>query len=211
MQKLSKEQRTFLESATLRYMDHLDEAEDWLAGRGLRMDHARSNGLGVVRNPNQLHAAYEGRLAIPYLTDAGPVTMAFRCISHAGPCVGHKKILFPPKSGTYLYGVQSLQDADEWIAVTEGEIDRLTLTQIGIPAVGIAGAEKWEPHWSNVFEDFSKIIVFRDGDQPGKDMAKSIRYNVNTSVITVDTPDGEDVNSIYMKEGADWLLDWIKK
>ena len=213
MAALSKEQRSLLETATLRYADHLDDAAEWLAGRGIDLEHARSNGLGVVRDPLPQHAGLEGRLAIPYLTDFGPVNMTFRCLADHD-C---KSIEFHGKYEkmkgwvTNLYGMQSVGHADEWIAVTEGEVDRLTLTQIGIPAIGVPGAENWQAHWVNVFEDFSRIYVFTDGDKAGRDMWDRFSHELGSKAIRVRMPDGEDVNSIYTKHGAEPLVSGIKK
>lgn len=212
MSALSKEKRHFLEKATLRYMEHLHEAADVLAARGIELDHARSNALGVVRDPLPQHSHLEGRLAIPYLTDYGPVNMSFRCLrKHHCKEEGCKKYKFMSGWPTNLYGVQSLTKADDWIAVTEGEIDALTLKQIGIPAVGVSGAEKWEDHWIDVFEDFSRVYIFTDGDSAGKGMWDKWSYELGNSAIRVKLPDGEDVNSIYVKHGKEPLWSGIKK
>lgn len=210
--RLSNEQRKFLERATLRYHDHLDEAVDVLAARGLDLDHARSNVLGVVRDPLPGHELLEGRLCIPYITDSGPVNLNFRCLEkhNCKEVQGHAKYMMQKGLGNNLYGVQSIAHAEEWIAVTEGELDRLTLTQIGVPAVGIGGAEKWEPHWKNVFEDFSRVYLFEDGDDAGKKLYERMTYEMS-SVIRVRMADGEDVNSTYVARGADHLLGRIKK
>jgi hypothetical protein len=212
MAGLSNEQRKLLERATLRYHDHLDEAAEVLAARGLDLDHARSSVLGVVRNPIPGHEHLEGRLAIPYVTDAGPVNMNFRCLKdHDCKTVpDHVKYMMWKGLKSNLYNVQSFAHADEWIGVTEGEIDCLTLTQIGIPSVAIGGAKKWVPHWTNVFEDFSRVYVFTDGDSAGKEFGERVSDNVQ-NVIRVRMDPGEDVNSTFVKQGAEAILKRIKK
>jgi hypothetical protein len=212
MPKLSNERRKFLKRATLQYQDHLEDAQVFLDKRGIELDFAHSVGLGVVRNPEALHVDYEGRLAIPYITDAGPVQMAFRCIKdHDCKFVGCPKILRPKGWPNRLYGVQSMDQADDWIAVAEGEIDALILQMIGIPAVGVPGSEVFKDHWSNVFEDFSRVYLFADGDKAGDDMLSKWRDRIDTAVISAKMPDKEDVNSMYLSEGADFLIGKIKK
>lgn len=212
MPTLSSERRRFLERATLQYQDHLDDAATYLEGRGIDLDFAKGVGLGVVRNPEALHAEYEGRLAIPYLTDRGPVHMAFRCIrDHDCKMTGCPKILRPKGWGNRLYGVQSLKVADDWIAVAEGEIDALTLQMVGIPAVGVPGAEVFKDHWPNVFEDFSRVYMYADGDKAGSDMISKWRDRIETAVISAKMPDDEDVNSMFLKKGADFLIGKIRK
>src|SRR5258706_150561 len=143
MAMLSNTQRKSLERATLQYMEYLPEAEEYLAGRGIEPEVARSVGLGVVRDPIPGHESLEGRLAIPYLTPSGPVNMNFRCIkNHQCKDHGHKKYMTWSGIETTLWGVQFLAQAEDYIAVAEGEIDALSSNIAGVPCVGIAGAEK---------------------------------------------------------------------
>lgn len=209
MSTLSKEQRRFLERATLQYAEHLDEAAGLLEARGLDLDLARSSGLGVVRNPLPGHEWLEGRLVIPYLTDAGPVNLTYRCMEDH-KCDGHGKYIREKGLPGNLYNVQVIARADEWIAVTEGEIDALTLKQIGIPAIGIPGVEHWKDHWPHVFEDFSRVYLFEDGDDAGKKLYEKMSYELS-NVIRVKMPNDEDVNSMFRKSGAEYLIGRIKK
>jgi len=212
MPALSKEQRRYLERATLTYAENLDVAAGWLEGRGIDLAHARSRGLGVVTDPLPGHESYVGRLAIPYLTDVGPVNMNFRCMEdhNCKEIPHHKKYLKRKGSGTNLYGVQSASWADDWIVVTEGEIDALIWQQIGVPAIGVPGAENWKDYWVNVFEDFSRVYLAEDGDDAGKDLWIAMTENL-TNVIRMKMPDGEDSNSMFLKEGGDYLLGRIKQ
>lgn len=220
--KLSKEHRKFLEKATLQYAEHLDVAAEVLAARGIDLEHARSNGLGVVTNPPAQHASYRGRLAIPYLTDAGPVNMSFRCLrdhkcketvlyQKDGKDVTCVKMLKMEGWNSNLYGVQSIAWADEWIAVTEGELDALVLQQLGIPAVGVPGTGNWKDHWLNIFDDFSRVYVFADSDPAGETMFKKWAARMPTQAIHAKLPKGEDVNSTFVKYGAERVMAGIKK
>jgi 5S rRNA maturation endonuclease (ribonuclease M5) len=224
MPKLSKEQRKFLETTASQYAQHLDLAADWLAARQIDLEHARYEGLGVVVDPPALHAGYSGRLAIPYITDFGPVKMSFRCLKDHNckeseispdPLTGKprfcSKYIRERGATTGLYGVRSFDDATDWIGVTEGELDSLILRQIGIPAIAIPGASNWEEHWPNVFEDLSRLYVFADADKAGEELFQRIRDRLKMPVIKVRLPKGEDVNSTYVKYGAQAILDRIKK
>ena len=201
-----------LEETTLRYADHVEEAEAWLATRGIELETARGAGLGVVTDPPGQHMHMRGRLSIPYLTDAGPVAIVARCMQDhkCKEVPDHSKMAKPNKQPNRLYGVQTAAWADDWIVVTEGEIDALTWHQIGVPAISIPGAKDWKPHYKNVFEDFSRVYLAIDGDDAGKQLWNTLKSEL-THVIPIWFPAGEDTNSMYVKHGKDALLERIKK
>lgn len=214
--KLSKEQRQYLERAWATYSPHLGDAAEWLAGRGLDLEFAASRGLGVVRNPLPGHEPAAGYLAIPYLTKAGPVNFEFRCIQdhNCKEIPNHTKYWRRKGSPTNIYGVLSVNQASDWIVCTEGAIDALTWQQIGVPALGVPGAENWKEHWANLLEDFSRVYLAEDGDNAGKDLWIAMSEHIdqsNTMVVRMRMPDGEDSNSMYLKHGKDYLLGRIKK
>lgn len=216
MARLSKEQRQYLERAWETYAPHLGGAEEWLAGRGIELEHARSRGLGVVTNPLPGHEPAKGYLAIPYLTRSGPVNFNFRCIQdhNCKEIPNHSKYWRRKGSGVNVYGVMSIAQADDWIVATEGEIDALTWQQIGVPAIAIPGAENWKDYWANLLEDFSRVYLAEDGDNAGKDLWIAMSEHVdqsNTMVVRMRMPDGEDSNSMYLKAGKDYLLGRIRK
>jgi DNA primase len=107
---------------------------------------------------------------------------------------------------TGLYNVQALLQAENYIAVTEGEIDAITLDlKCGIPSVGVPGANSWKRHYSRLLQDFESVFVFADGDQPGSDFAKKIAQEVQ-GVTIINMPEGHDVNSMYLQDGPDWFV-----
>jgi len=139
-----------------------------------------------------------GRLAIPYITaDGSVVDVRYRALSDSGP-----KYLSRPGAPTRLFSVKSLLRASETIYITEGEIDALTLNQIGLPAVGVPGANGFQQHWSLLFGDFDSVKVICDGDSAGRDFGKRLAQEIEGSTI-IHLPDGMDVNEIYASEGEE--------
>jgi DNA primase len=111
-----------------------------------------------------------------------------------------------PGVQTKLYNVNALLTAENYIAVTEGEIDAITLNyKCGIPAIGVPGANSWKRHYSRLLQDFEQVFVFADGDQPGQDFAKKVAQEVGTVTI-INMPEGHDVNSTYLVHGAEYFL-----
>lgn len=115
------------------------------------------------------------------------------------------KYLGFPGTQTRLFNVAALHTAKDFIAVCEGEIDAITLHyKCGIPAVGVPGVNSWKPHYNRLLADFNTVFVFADGDQPGINFAKSLAKEMNT-VIIINMPEGEDVNSMYLSNGPNYL------
>ena len=202
--RLSSAQKRALAKATSKYKDSIHLAEGYLNRRGLTLDDARMAHLGVVEEPLPSHEQYRGRLVIPYLTPTGVVDIRFRAMGPEEP-----KYMGLPGTHTRLYNVIALQEAGDFIAVCEGEIDALTLHyKCGIPAVGVPGATAWKKHYTRILQDFEKVYVFADGDQPGSDFAKNIAKELQ-SVVTLQMPEGEDVNSQFLQYGYEYFREKV--
>lgn len=198
MQTLSRSQKDFLQEAASTYHDQVHQAHDYLATRGLSEATADMYRLGVV---TQTHAAlgdedYVGRLSIPYITASGDVVaIRYRSLDGSEP-----KYLSAAGTEAHLYSVTSLLADSDVVVITEGEIDAMTLNQIGVPAVGVPGAKAWKPHFHLLFEDFDRVLIACDGDQAGREFGRLVADQVH-GAITVHLPDGQDVNSVYVNSG----------
>jgi len=201
--KQSQEQRRLLEQASTHYQQDIHLAEQYLASRGLSLADAKRHQLGVVARPIVGHETYEGRLSIPYITPVGIVDLRFRSINHEEP-----KYLSLPNSATRLYNVKAFFEANDWICVCEGEIDTITLTKLGYPAVGIPGVKNIKNHHYRILADFEKVYVFADGDQAGREFAKDLARKL-AGVIQIQIPENEDVNSMFVKYGSQWFEERI--
>lgn len=211
MPALSSERKRFLEKYTLQYMEHVGEQAEYLAARGIDPELAKSAGLGVVTNPPPQHEMFEGSISIPYLTDFGPVNMRFRCMKdHQCKEFGHGKYSMMKGWHGNLYSVQQIAEAEDWIAVTEGEFDALILQKVGIPAIGIPGSTMWKEHWPNVFEDFSLVYLFTDGDMAGDKMWERWSHEIG-NCVRVKMPPKHDVSSYYTEYGKDALRAKVKR
>lgn len=213
MPMLSVSQRRSLERALSSYTAHLDRALPYLAGRGIDRALALSEGLGVVVDPIPGHEHLRGRLAIPYLTKFGPVNMNFRCMQdHECKEFGHQKYMMLPGHQTNLYHVKSIDAAGDYICLAEGEVDTISANAAGLPTVGVPGAKKWEEWWTDIFMDFTRVYILEDGDKAGKEFGDAvISYLPNDlTVIRTPMPTKEDVNSMWVKQGTQYLRDRIK-
>jgi len=203
--RLSLSQKTSLGKAAKHYAQNIHLAKDYLESRGLSLAIAQRAGLGVVHEPHTGHDGMLGRLSIPYITSTGVVDIRFRSLDGTDP-----KYLGLPGAKTHMFNVRAVSEAEDCIAVCEGELDAITLHfAVGIASVGIPGASNWKTHYRRLLQDFEKVFVFADGDKAGNDFARHLAREVQ-GVVIINMPDGEDVNSMYLKEGTDYFKEKVK-
>ena len=199
--KQSVLQKELLGKATEKYAENIYQAEDYLKQRGIPLEVARLARLGVVVEPETGHEAFVGRLSIPYITKSGVVDLRFRSLN---PAV-EPKYMGLTGAETKMYNVLDVERAGDFIGVCEGELDTLTMSAcIGIPCIGVPGANSWKKHYTRLLADFERVFVFADGDQPGTEFARSLARELPVTIVQL--PDGEDVNSVYVSEGPEYLL-----
>lgn len=218
MQTLTDAQRSFFETSVSTYQQDLagdTSAQAYLTSRGFGPEVAATYRQGVVKRPLAGHEQYRGRLVIPYLTPAGPVNLRFRCLEkHA--CsetvlwtdkrgVPHycPKYLSLPGAGTNLFNVLDLKKDSPFICITEGELDAMTLSMCGLPAIGAPGVKAWQKHFSRCLEDYDVIYVFGDGDDAGDKFSAFLAKEAKARPINM--PRGADVNDVYREQGAEGL------
>jgi len=204
--RLSNSQRQFLLQATQRYAAKINLAEEYLASRQLSVEEASIFHLGVVDEPLPGHEPYRGRLAIPYITPSGVVDIRFRGMHGEDP-----KYMGLVGAKTTMFNTQACFVADRYICVTEGEFDCIMMSvKTQHPTIGIPGANNWKPHYAKILDDFDVVIVLADGDSAGLEFGKKISRELgNVNIISM--PDGEDVNSMMIKQGSEWLDERIRE
>jgi DNA primase len=202
VQTLSVAERNFFELAVTTYQSQLAAdiaGQVYLKTRGLTPETAARFRLGVVTSPLAGDEQYRGRLAIPYLTPSGVVNIRYRCLQQHD-CEGHAKYLSREGAGTNLYNVLDLKRDSPFICVAEGEIDTMSLSLAGLPAVGVPGVKTWQKHFSRCLEDYDVIYAFGDGDDAGGKFSAFLAREAKARPIRM--PSGEDCNSLLMKGGA---------
>lgn len=193
----SPSQRAFLEQATAQYQTSLDRAMPYLAARGIGRETAEKFRLGVVdEGCSSEHRPYVGRLCIPYLTRSGVVAVRFRSLGTSGP-----RYLSTPGDIPRLFNVRALFRPGDTLVITEGEFDAITVdTHLDLPAVGVPGVSLWSPIFDRLVAEYPDRVVVGDGDEAGRNFANDLAKSLDGRPIVL--PDGEDVNSFYVKYGA---------
>lgn len=198
LRPLSPSLKASLEEATSRYQSHVGLAEAYLQARGIGPELARDFRLGVVADPAPGHERMRDRLAIPYLGVGSSVLgLRFRTLDSGEP-----KYLGLPGADLRLFNVRALHQADDVIAITEGELDAISLQACSLSACAVPGVKAWKAHHSRLFAGFSRVFILGDGDDPGREFAQKLAREIDTAIV-VPMPDGMDVNSLLVESGPD--------
>ena len=101
-----------------------------------------------------------------------------------------------------LFGWHLIDPKARTVAITEGELDAMSLHQCGVPALSVnagAGNHQWiESDWQRL-ERFSEILIFFDNDEPGNKGAAEVirRLGIERCKRVV----------IPAKDANQWLMD----
>lgn len=206
--KLTESVKTLLEEQTVRYQENVAQVASYLVSRGITEEAAITHRLGYVGTGD--HGSdheYANRLSIPYITPyGGVVDLRYRAVS---PDVSPKYL---SRSGakTRLYNVGDLLKESPILYVTEGELDCIIASSIvGLPTVGVPGANAWMPHFKLLMQDYERIIVLCDGDEAGRAFGRTVCKEVDGSVA-VSMPNGMDVTDVYLSGGPEALLKLVE-
>jgi len=148
--------------------------------------------LGSVPDDYVGFERFAGMLAIPTLVANGRVTgFKFRSVDE-----GEGQRYDQPDGQTgRLYNLRALPLAGDWIALTEGEIDTISLGVLGIHALGVPGVNGWKSHHPLLLEGFRRVVLVRDADEPGKQLVTTL-MRTDLDVAVVRPPGGhKDVNA----------------
>lgn len=192
---------------SLRRLPLTPSVSAYLESRGL-LEVATDLEFGAVPDsPPARLARYAGRLVIPSIGPHGNVyDVAFRCVrGHDCKEAECPKYLFLDELDKRLYNLRAIARAGDTLDVVEGQLDAATLEACGLHAVGVAGGHGWKRHHHRLLTGFPRIRVWGDGDVAGKDFAKNVAHDLSASDVMM-VPWGEDVNSVYVKQGRDAIL-----
>lgn len=167
--------------------------KEWLNGRGLTDETIAAFKVAEQVRGDKTYAVF------PYLRDGELVNVKYRNIAEkrdmrqeggAEPC---------------LFGWHLIDPKARTVAICEGEIDAMTLHQVGIPALSVnagAGNHQWiENDWERL-DRFSEILIFFDADDAGRAGAQELTRRIGLERCKLVTLPAKDANE-YLQSGAD--------
>lgn len=140
-------------------------ALEWLRSRGLTEETITAFRIGEKTAGGRTYAVF------PFLRDGELINAKHRNV--------HDKKDMHQEAGAEpcLFGWHLVDPRARTVAITEGEIDAMTLHQAGIPALSVnqgAGNHQWiENEWDRL-DRFSEILVCFDSDAPGQKGAREV-------------------------------------
>ena len=163
--------------------------------------------LGAVVSPDVLDEDARGMISIPYNTPNGPVALRFRRPPHKETGPKYWQLLHTELT---IFNTPAFFESEDTIAITEGEMDCITLVQAGIPAVGMPGASSWKNPYELLFEGYASVLICADNDDQGagRKFAAKIAQKVPGPRVVL-LPEGHDCNSYYAEFGREALRDYL--
>jgi hypothetical protein len=175
-------------------------AQEYIESRGIGARTAAAHRIGYV-SPDALVEGWErfaGRICIPYLNvNKEPVWAKFR----ANPLVREFKAKYAQQEGGRgrLFNLPALNHPGDLICLAEGELDVMTLTALGIPAVGVPGSKHWRAYMKRCLDGYGRVVLFYDDDEngAGKALVAAVKASI-PDVIALAAPGGyNDLNDAY--------------
>jgi len=188
-----REKKTFKRPAKPQCQAAKAGAALWLQSRGLTVETIAAFRIAEQTRGDKTYAVF------PYLRDGELVNVKYRNIAEK------KDMRQEGGAEPCLFGWHLIDPKARTVAITEGEIDAMTLHQCGIPALSVnagAGSHQWlENDWERL-ERFDEILVFFDNDPAGEDGAKEVIRRLGMERckrVTLPTKDAND----YLMQGAE--------
>lgn len=241
MQKLSNEQKYLLALQAMKFRQALNSplGENQSAylevDRGLSEETLARFQIGAVASPEdfgedparadwwdeELQYWGPGRICIPFLTPTGIVLNRYM---QPPPRTSPAKYWQPAGSYIGLYNTPRIIEGGDRICVVEGEVDTMSLEQVGIPAVGIPGVGNWarKSHYPTIFAGYEEVIYLQEDDEkpqtnedgtPKESAAERLGQQLTDdlgNVRIIRLPRGYDSNKILVEMGPDALKDIVQ-
>ena len=147
--------------------------------------------IGLSDDSNE----YGPRVAMPYFNQAGHA----EAIRYRVSLNGTGKRFFwrkGDKAKGIPYGLPHLPEAG-YVILVEGESDCHTLWRYGLPALGVPGAENWNPAWTTYLDGLS-VYVWQETDDAGQAFTEKVCRSLPGALVL--KPAGvKDVSEAHVK------------
>lgn len=178
----------------------IDCVHPYLRQRGIKEETTNAFGVGFFSGRGSM----SGRVVIPIHNDRGElIAYAGRSIDATEP-----KYRLPAgfKKSVELFNLNRVlglaEDHRRCVIVCEGFFDCMKVHQAGLPAVIALMGSTLSDVQQNVLQNFGRVILFLDGDEPGREASATIaaRLTQHTFVRVVSLADGKQPDQLSSDE-----------
>lgn len=177
------------------------KVEDYLKLRGFSRETWERRGVGES----------DGNIVFPYYENGQAVLMKFRKPEKYN---GQGQKAWREAGGKAVLWGMDLCDPEKPLVIVEGEMDALALDECGVENVVSvpSGAQDltWVENCWDWLEQFNKVIIWGDNDDPGKEMVRNLILKLGEwKCYTVDCQ-WKDANISLVKEGKEKTAEYVK-
>lgn len=166
---------------------------EWLSGRGLTDATIAAFKIGEAERNGKTFAIF------PYLREGELINAKTRDVADK------KGMRQETGAEPCLFGWHLIDPKVRAVAITEGEIDAMSLHQMGIPALSVnagAGNHQWiDNDWARL-DRFSDIYLCYDSDEAGQKGAKEVANRLGIDRCRVVTFPKKDANEYLMDNAS---------
>lgn len=174
---------------------------DWLMGRGLSAQTIEQFKIVEQVRGDKFYAVF------PYLRGGEYINGKYRNVDDK------KDMRQEAGSEPCLFGWHLIGPRVRRVAICEGEIDAMTLHQLGYPALSVnagAGNHQWiDGEWERL-ERFSEILLCYDADEAGQKGVREVANRLGLDRCKIVTfGDYKDANEAFQTEEPSRFAHWI--
>lgn len=186
---------------------------EWFGKRGISEKTLKSAGVTEANEYMPQVGAERNCICFPYYRDGELVNIKYRD--------GEKNFKLEKDAELIFFGLDTLKGNPAQAIITEGEIDALSLMEVGITAAVLSvpnGASKGNQRleyldncWQHL-EGVKEIIIATDGDMPGIALRDELARRLGADrCFYVEYPTGsKDMNEVLLKQGKAGVATTLK-
>ena len=189
-----------------------DSAVEYMKSRGISEAVCRAYRITSQKNKQDI-------LVLPFYDENGElVTVKYRNTKFVKGKTNGSKEWFERDTKPILFGMDKATDFEKPLIITEGQIDALSLVEVGLPnAVSVptgANGMTWVQHCYEWVDKFREIVIFGDHEKGKITLVDAIAKKFPQKHIRCVRPQDylmeKDANDILRKYGADALKQAIE-
>lgn len=188
-----RDQRTFKRPDKPKCQTPKSRVKEWLNGRAISDETISAFKIGEQLKGGKSYAVF------PYLRDGEIVNAKYRNPDEK------KDMRQEAGAEPCLFGWHLIDPKARTVCITEGEIDAMTLHQVGFPALSVnagAGNHQWiESDWDRL-DRFSTIFLCYDNDEAGQKAVKEVSTRLGIERCKAVTFGAKDANQ-WLMDGAE--------